>query len=37
VTDPQTGEKIQGTVENGKLEGYWAYGRTLSATLTMMF
>lgn len=37
VTDPQTGEKIQGTVENGKLEGYWAYGRTLSATLKMMF
>ena len=37
VTDPQTGEKIQGTVENGKLEGYWAYGRTISATLKMMF
>lgn len=37
VTDPQTGEKVQGTVENGKLEGYWAYGRTLSATLKMMF
>jgi hypothetical protein len=37
VTDPQTGEKIQGTVENGKLEGYWAYGRTFSATLKMMF
>lgn len=37
VTDPQTGDKIQGTVENGKLEGYWAYGRTISATLKMMF
>ena len=37
VTNPQTGVKEQGTVENGKLEGYWAYGRTLSATLKMMF
>ncbi|MAI24145.1 MAG: hypothetical protein CL828_08815 [Crocinitomicaceae bacterium] len=37
VTDPETGDKIQGTVENGKLEGYWAYGRTVSATLKMMF
>lgn len=37
VTDPYTGEKVQGTIENGKLEGYWAYGRTLSATLKMMF
>ena len=37
VTNPQTGVKEQGTVENGKLEGYWAYGRTFSATLKMMF
>ena len=37
MTDPQTGEKIQGTVENGKLEGYWSYGRTVSASIKMMF
>ena len=37
MTNPQTGEKEQGTVENGKLEGYWAYGRTFSASLKMMF
>lgn len=37
VTNPETGDKEQGTIENGKMEGYWAYGRTLSATLKMMF
>ncbi len=37
VTNPQTGVKEQGTVENGRLEGYWAYGRTVSASLKMMF
>ena len=37
VTNPQTGVKEQGTVENGRLEGYWAYGRTISASLKMMF
>jgi hypothetical protein len=29
--------KDQGTIENEKLEGYWAFGRILSASLTMMF
>lgn len=37
VTNPQTGAKEQGTIENGKLEGYWAYGRTISASLKMSF
>ena len=37
VTNPVTGEKEQGTVENGMLEGYWAYGRTFSASIKMMF
>ena len=36
-TDPQTGDKLQGTVDNGKLEGYWSYGRTLSFSLKIGF
>ena len=36
-TDPFTGERQQGTVENGRLEGYWSYGRTISASLKMRF
>ncbi|MAU76439.1 MAG: hypothetical protein CL831_06140 [Crocinitomicaceae bacterium] len=37
ITDPQTGVKEQGTVENGKLEGYWSYGRTLSFSIKIGF
>ena len=36
-TDPQTGTKLQGTVENGKLEGYWSYGRTVALTWRVAF
>lgn len=36
-TDPVTGEKLQGTVENGKLEGYWSYGRTVALTWRVTF
>lgn len=36
-TDPQTGDRLQGTVDNGRLEGYWAYGRTISASIKMVF
>jgi hypothetical protein len=36
-TDPMTGEKLQGTVENGKLEGYWSYGRTVALTWRVTF
>ncbi|PCJ80342.1 MAG: hypothetical protein COA49_08895 [Bacteroidetes bacterium] len=36
-TNPQTGVKTQGTVDNGKLEGYWSYGRTLSFSLKIGF
>lgn len=36
-TDPFTGARQQGTVENGRLEGYWSYGRTVSASLKMRF
>jgi len=37
ITNPQTGVKEQGTVENGKLEGYWSYGRTLSFSVKIGF
>jgi hypothetical protein len=30
-------EKEQGTVENGKLEGYWSYGRTVSFSVKIGF
>ena len=36
-TNPVSGEKEQGTIENGRLEGYWSYGRTLSLSLKMLF
>ena len=32
-TDPFTGDKLQGTVGNGRLEGYWSYGRTFSLSV----
>lgn len=32
-TDPFTGDKFQGTIENGGLAGYWSYGRTISLSL----
>ena len=31
-TDPQTGQQLQGTYDNGRLEGYWAFGRTISVS-----
>ena len=37
ITNPQTGVKEQGTVENGKLEGYWSYGRTVSFSVKIGF
>lgn len=37
ITNLETGAKEQGTIENGHMEGYWAYGRTISASLKMMF
>jgi len=37
IANPETGVKEQGTVENGRMEGYWAYGRTISASLKMIF
>jgi hypothetical protein len=36
-TNPETGVKEPGTIENGRIEGYWAYGRTISASLKMLF
>ncbi len=32
-TDPFTGDKLQGTVANGRLAGYWSYGRTISLSV----
>jgi hypothetical protein len=37
ITNPQTGVKEQGTVENGQLEGYWSYGRTVSFSVKIGF
>ena len=30
ITEPAIGEKVQGTVENERFEGYWSFGRTVS-------
>ena len=35
--DPNTGIKEQGTVENGLLEGYWSYSRTISFSVKVAF
>ena len=37
ITDPTTGEKVQGTVENERLEGYWSFGRTVSISARVAF
>ena len=37
ITDPATGEKVQGTVENERLEGYWSFGRTVSISARVAF
>ena len=36
-TDPQTNEQLQGTYDNGRLEGYWGFGRTVSVSVKMGF
>lgn len=35
--DPFTGEHMLGTVDNGKLEGYWSFGRTVSLSAKVEF
>ena len=37
ITDSTTGEKVQGTVENERLEGYWSFGRTVSISAKVTF
>ena len=36
-TDPQTNEQLQGTYDNGRLEGYWGFGRTVSVSVKLGF
>ena len=37
ITNPTTGIKEQGTIENGRLQGYWSYGRTISFSVKVGF
>jgi len=37
ITNPATGIKEQGTFENGRLQGYWSYGRTISFSVKVEF
>ena len=36
-TDPQTNNQLQGTYDNGRLEGFWAFGRTISVSAKVGF